>query len=113
VTLPQAEVLSITIDNATLNENSYITSKDGFNRNKIEASDQTAAINDAQKEMEETVMKNSTLLLNAQNRAKTLIENYIMQLGEAIGVQYNIEWNYVGAGQQNENKLPTENTEQE
>lgn len=95
VTLPEAKLLNISIDKETLNENSYISSADGLNKNKITADDQSKAINQAQQEMENTVKSNKTLLLNAQNRAKTLIENYIQQLGDASNTEYNIKWNYL------------------
>lgn len=94
VTLPEAKLLNISIDRKTLNEDSYISSADGLNKNEITAEDQTAAINQAQQEMQKTVEANTTLLLNAQNRAKKLIENYIVQLGEAAGVEYHITWKY-------------------
>lgn len=98
VTLPEARLLNISIDRETLNEDSYISSADGLNKNEITADDQTKAINQAQQEMEKTVAANTTLLLNAQNRAKKLIENYIVQLGEAAGVEYHITWIYSDTG---------------
>lgn len=98
LTLPEAKLLNISIDRETLNEDSYISSADGLNKNEITAEDQTEAINQAQQEMEKTVAANTTLLLNAQNRAKKLIENYIEQLGEAIGVKYHITWKYLDSG---------------
>lgn len=100
ITLPEAEVLSLTIDKETLGEDSFISSDDGLNKNKITANDQTQAINEGQNKMEETVKNNSLLLLRAQDRAKMLIENYINQLGEVAGVTYNITWNYLEADTQ-------------
>ncbi len=95
VTMPNAELLSKTIDEKTLNEDSYITSSDGLNSNKITAQDQTDAIENAQATMEESVKNNSTLLLNAQTRAQELIENYINQMGKVAGIDYNIKWEYI------------------
>ena len=97
VTLPTAELLNISIDEQTLNDNSYLSSADGLNKNEITADDQTAAINEAQQKMKETVQGNTALLLSAQNRAKVLIENYLKQLGEVSDIEYNIKWNYVDA----------------
>lgn len=95
ITIPEAELLSSSIKENELNEDSYILSEDGFfNKNKITADDQTAAIKDAQETMEESIRNNSALLLSAQNRAKDLIENYINQLGKISGVEYNIKWIY-------------------
>jgi type III secretory pathway component EscV len=89
--LPEAKVMNVDVQGDTLN---YIASEDGWNKNTITAEDETAAINQAQKEMEQTVKKNSSLLMNAQERAKKLIENYITQLGDAVGVTYDISWVY-------------------
>lgn len=97
VTLPTAELLNISIDEQTLNDNSYLSSANGLNKNEITADDQTAAINEAQQKMKETVQGNTALLLSAQNRAKVLIENYLKQLGEVSDIEYNIKWNYVDA----------------
>jgi hypothetical protein len=44
--------------------------------------------------MEETVKANSALLQSARDRAQKLIENYINQLGKAVGATYEIEWSY-------------------
>jgi sorbitol-specific phosphotransferase system component IIBC len=93
--IPEAKLLSISIRQEDLNEDSYITSNESwFNKNKITAEDQTTAINEAQEKMEESVKNNTALLMKAQNRAKELIENYIVQMGEITGVQYKIQWTY-------------------
>ena len=96
ITMPEAKILSVSVDENSIDENSYIASKDGFNSNKITAEDQIEAIKKAQIEMEETVQKNKMLLLSAENRAKSLIENYITRLGEATGVTYHVVWVNVG-----------------
>ena len=93
ITLPEAEILSYKVDEIT--ENSYITSPDSwFNKNPITAEEQTAAVEQAQAEMKSNVENNSALFIRAQDRAKKLIENYITQLGEASGVEYQIIWKY-------------------
>lgn len=94
VTMPNAKLLSIDISENDLNEDSYIASEDNWNKNKITAEDQTTAINDAQSKMAESVKSNTQLLLSAQTRAQELIENYINQLGELSGINYNIQWIY-------------------
>ncbi|MBQ9983561.1 MAG: DUF4230 domain-containing protein [Lachnospiraceae bacterium] len=94
ISIPDAELMNISVEESTLNEESYISSADGLNSNKITAEDQTAAIENAQKEMEESVKNNSALLLSAQSRAKDLIKNYIDRLGEVSGVEYKITWVY-------------------
>lgn len=97
ITLPPAEIIGISIDKDSLSKESYIVSGDGINRNKITADDQTSAINEAQLKMVESVENNKSLLLNAQNRARILIENYVQEMGEAFSVEYNIVWKYANA----------------
>ena len=92
ISMPNAKLLSIDIEELT--QDSYIISDDGWNKNKITAEDQTAAINAAQAVMKKSVESNSALLLNAQNRAKNLIETYINKMGELSGVSYTIQWEY-------------------
>ncbi|MDO4976995.1 MAG: hypothetical protein Q4E53_07010 [Eubacteriales bacterium] len=58
--------------------------------NTINADDQTKAIDDAQKKMRESVGKNKSLMINARERAMTLIENYIVQLGQTVGKEYKV-----------------------
>ncbi len=94
ITIPKAEILSITVDPESFTEDSYIFSEDGWNPNHITADDQTRAIEAAQSNMRETVLNNSALLLNAQNRAKKLIENYIDQLEAASNTNFVVRWNY-------------------
>lgn len=95
ITLPPAKVLGLTIDDDSWNPDSYISSQDGINQNKITAEDVTAAILVAQKTMKETAESNATMLNNAQIRARTLIENYINQLGAIAGIEYKINWKYL------------------
>ena len=95
ISMPNAKLLSIDIEELT--QDSYIISDDGWNENKITAEDQTAAISDAQAAMKKSVESNFTLLLNAQNRARDLIENYINKMGELSGVSYTIQWEYEDA----------------
>lgn len=107
VTIPEAELLDIDICEESLNEDSYIQSADGFLiKNKITADDQTAAINDAQSKMAESVKSNNTLMINAQERAKDLIENYINRMGDLSGIEYKINWVYIDSDETNDE--PTE-----
>lgn len=94
ITIPNAEILSMKPDESTLNEGSFIFSQDGINPNKITAQDQTYAVNDAQRTMEESIRDNPALLLSAQERAQKLIENYINKIGESAGITYHITWKY-------------------
>lgn len=92
ITMPKAKLLDIGIVSDTLNKDSFILSNDGWNKNKITADDQRNAISDAQKEMKKTVKENKALYARAEDRAKQLIENYITQLGNLSGIEYEIIW---------------------
>lgn len=94
ITIPAAEVQSCKVDSSSLNDDSYIASKDS---GKITAEDEIAAFEEAQTILEEQARNDQTLLLQAQQRAQTLLENYINNLGEAVGKQYTIDWIYLDA----------------
>lgn len=91
VSVPEAEILSIEVQEDTLNEDSYYIEGES-DKNRITADDQTKAIADAQQTMEKTVKENKSLLINARERAESLIENYIVQLGKTCGKEYTVEF---------------------
>lgn len=90
IKMPSAEILST---DYTFKEDSYIASADGwFWPNKISTEDQQAGVIEGQEAMTEAIMNNKALFLKAEERAKELIENYIVKLGEAAGQEYIINW---------------------
>ena len=93
ITLPEAEIQEIGIVDETFTEESIISNEDSFwNKNKITAEDQQKIVADAQEEMKNEVAGNQSILNQATERAKNLIENYIIQLGNSAGISYHIEW---------------------
>lgn len=97
VYMPEAEVLWVDI--LEWNEDSYYCDKDGkINPNKITAEEQNAAINDAQNKMETSAKKDKALLLRARKGAEEVIENYIIQIGDLAGKDYQIQWVYEESG---------------
>lgn len=92
ITIPAAEVQSCKVDSSSLSGESYIAAKDSA---KISAEDEVAAFQEAQSILEEQARNDKTLLLQAQQRAQTLLENYITNLGAAVGKQYTIDWVYL------------------
>ena len=42
--------------------------------------------------MEEKAEKDNETLMRAKERAKTLLEEYIKNIGESIGEEYTVEW---------------------
>ena len=94
ITIPEAKVLKCTLDSESLSQDSYIVDKDSA---KVEAADEVLAFSEAQRQLEETAAQDKTLLANAQQRAKSLLEEYIKNIGEAVGKEYTIQWIYVDA----------------
>ncbi len=96
VTLPQAKVISIDIDNEKLDKNSYVYSNDNFiNKNEISPEEETEAVRKAQEQMQKSAESNTQLMMSARERAKELIEKYIKNLGELSETEYQIEWEYL------------------
>lgn len=93
ITIPNAKLINYKVE--SISEDNYIYSADSwFNKNPISGEEQTKAVDQAQEEMKSSVESNTSLLVRAQDRAKVLIENYIIRLGEASGVSYQIDWEY-------------------
>lgn len=59
---------------------------------EITKEEETAALAEAQDNMEKTAQANGALLVQAKERAKNLIEGYVKNVGEQIGEEYTVEW---------------------
>ena len=93
IIMPAAELLDIKPLENTLNKDSYVVSKDkGWIKNKITTEDQQEAVATGQEKMKKAVMENKGLFIQAEDKAKELIENYIKNFGEVTGVEYKIVW---------------------
>lgn len=60
---------------------------------EITKEEETAALAEAQDNMEKTAKQNSALLAQAKERAKNLIEGYVKNVGEQIGEEYTMSGN--------------------
>lgn len=89
ITLPEAKVLSCTVDSTSLTEDSFIVDQGSA---KITAGDETAAFAQAQARMEEAAAGDRVLLSNARQRAQTLLEAYVKNIGQAVGKEYTVRW---------------------
>lgn len=89
ITMPDAMVLGSKVNETSLTEDSYIVDKDSAD---VTAEDQTAAFGEAQQQLEETARQNTALLAEAKQRAKSLLENYVNNIGDEMGVEYTIHW---------------------
>lgn len=86
-------IITCSVDETSWNEDSYVISDDNIvQKNPITAVDQTNAINEAQKSMKDDVINRSTLVHTAELQAKSLIENYINQIGDLTDTEYTISW---------------------
>ncbi|MBQ8518335.1 MAG: DUF4230 domain-containing protein [Agathobacter sp.] len=92
ITIPKAEVLGCKVDETSLSKDSFIVDKDSA---KITAEDEKAAFKEAEKIMLEKTSQDETLLAQAQQRAKVLIEEYVKNMGECVGIEYKIVWKYL------------------
>jgi hypothetical protein len=84
--IPEAKILSIDIVDESLSDT--ITDSPS----KIKAENVSEAVENAQNDIRETIKNNTSLLANAQERAKKLIQNYIDKISEKSDVEYKIEW---------------------
>lgn len=113
ITLPEAKILSCTVDSSSLSEDSFIVDQGSA---PITADDQTFAFSEAQLRMEKQAANDKVLLINAQQQVQTLLEKYINNIGDMIGVEYAIHWNYLSnaspsnASPSPEPSVPTEVT---
>lgn len=93
ITIPDAQVLSCKVDSESLTPDSYIIDK---NSAKIEAADEIRAFESAQHALEQTASNDTLLLLQAQQRAQSLLADYVTNIGNAVGITYTIHWKYSG-----------------
>ena len=50
--------------------------------------------------MENMASNDTALLANAQQRAQSLIEDYVNNIGNAVGKKYNIEWSFINSNEE-------------
>lgn len=110
VYIPEVEKFRVNQDSTSLQEPVYETGV----FTSITTEEKTAALSKAQETMEATARADQTMLQRARENAKTLIEQYIINIGVNLGQEYDVVW--VDAPQeidQGENKGGTENGEEE
>ena len=88
VTMPDAQVLNVDVDEDSLGtpltDTGFMTS--------VTTEEKTTTLAGAQEAMEQQAKENTEMLSQAKARAKTLIEEYIKNVGESIGEEYTVEW---------------------
>ncbi len=88
VTMPDAQVLNVDVDEDSLGtpltDTGFLTS--------VTTEEKTTTLAGAQEAMEQQAKENTEMLSQAKARAKTLIEEYIKNVGESIGEEYTVVW---------------------
>ena len=97
ITLPEAEVLDASVNQATLTEENFYYDP---NAKKPNADEQKEAFKGAQDEMKASAQENYALMASARDNAKELLENYVKTIGKAIGTEYTIEWIYLESAEE-------------
>ena len=92
ITLPAAKVLSCKVDSSSLTKDSFIVADGSAS---ISAEDEVAAFDAAQSKLQETAADDTVLLANAQQRAQSLLEDYVTNVGNVVGKEYTIQWVYL------------------
>ena len=88
IKIPDAEVQSTSLDKSTLSE--PLTDKGVFTKKTTE--EKTEALSSAQQNMKETAQKDTSLLAQAKEHAKLILQGYINNLGEEFNEEYTIKW---------------------
>lgn len=88
IAIPDAEIINVDLDEESLGEPLIETGL----FTSITKEEETAALAAAQKNMEESAQENQSLLNQAKERAKNLIEGYVKNIGEQVGREYTVEW---------------------
>ena len=91
VVIPKAKILDVGIDEKTFNKKSYVI---GTNTTAPEVIEQVKAMASAEKRMVETAKNDVGLLNNAQQEVGNVLNAYIKNVGDLIGVKYKIVWKY-------------------
>ena len=92
ITMPPAVVLDVIVDESSLSSDSFYFDP---NAKKPSPEEQSEAFRQAQAEMRETAESNYALMASAQANAKELLKNYVKSVGDALDVNYKIEWVYL------------------
>ncbi len=89
ITLPPAQLLSSTVVQTSFHPDSFILAKGSA---KIEPEDSVLAFAEAQDNMRLAASQDTALLNTAHDRVKLLLTNYVENLGSALGISYQIQW---------------------
>ena len=86
--VPDAKILSVSADKDTMSE--PLADKGIFTT--ITAEDKNKAFADAQATMKKNAEADAGILTQAENNAKELLEQYVINIGRQTGKTYKVEW---------------------
>lgn len=88
IALPQAEVLDVNVDEKSISEPVIET---GF-MTDFTTEEKTEILGNAQSEMRAAADQDDTLKSQARERAKSMLESYVKNVGRLMGEEYTIRW---------------------
>lgn len=88
VTLPQAEILDVDVAEDSITEPAIET---GF-LTDFTTEEKTDALSSAQESMRQSADQDETLKHQARERARTMLESYITNVGYLVGETYSVVW---------------------
>lgn len=92
IDIPKAEILDIDIMTDKNSYKIYSSDDNFFNHNRITTEDQINLINKTQEDMVATIEKEDKYFIQARNRAKKLIAEYINKILGEESKEYNIKF---------------------
>lgn len=88
VYIPEVEKFRVNQDSTSLQKPVYETGV----FTSISTEEKTNALSQAQEKMEQTARADQSMLQRARENAKTLIKQYIINIGVNLGQEYDVEW---------------------
>ena len=88
ITIPEAEIQSINIDEESMSD----PYTDAGILTKVTAEDKTQLVAAEQENMKKTAEADDSLKTRAQDHAKKILENYVVNVGESLGQTYTVEF---------------------
>lgn len=88
ITLPEAEILNVDIDESSISDPVIET---GF-LTEFTTEEKTEALGNAQDEMYKAADQDETLKNQARERARSMLESYVKNVGELMGEEYTVRW---------------------
>lgn len=92
MTIPKVQILDYGIDENSLSEEYFILALDSA---KTDADDETYAFTKATEDMLAQAENDTDLFNSAQRRVETLLEDYVENIGNAAGIEYEVEFNVI------------------